>query len=462
MFDPAFPIEKIKGADYNPRRITPDSFERLRASFREIGVVKPVILTEDGTLMAGHQRTKAGRAEGRTTMPAFVLKRLLLGQEMRFNQLHNGADVEDGIDVRVPPSRVEGFVDVSPHDVQCPDRSRGARRRHEVFLLVQRYGCWGSVVATQSGEVLTSQHYAIATKLAAKPCRVYYVPDAKRDAVLHYFGQEYGAFCYDELPRNPWVQAYAQIGRIRNGKLSDSLYERYVRPETSIGERILDFGCGQGELLADMVKRGHTGFGIEFYKRGAVDDKIRPTLVHAMIDAAAAELETRGLFDVVVCDAVLNSVDTVQAETDVLTCVNSFCRPGGRIYLLGLSAEGYFTDASDTAANKVNKRQVEFIDGDGFSASPRGDKWFFQKFHTKEQAQEIARRYIGPAAKVTYSAQGTWTARGVKTETIAAEQVRASLEREFNLPWPGGRTVGRSARMLEAYSRAVELSAKTL
>ena len=57
------PMGDLKPADYNPRRISPTAFGILQDSIRALGVVKPIILNADGTIVAGHQRTKAMTAD---------------------------------------------------------------------------------------------------------------------------------------------------------------------------------------------------------------------------------------------------------------------------------------------------------------------------------------------------------------------------------------------------------------
>jgi hypothetical protein len=60
----SYPLEGLKGADYNPRRIGDDAIERLQRSLRTIGVCKPII-ARGKTIVAGHQRTRALRGMGR-------------------------------------------------------------------------------------------------------------------------------------------------------------------------------------------------------------------------------------------------------------------------------------------------------------------------------------------------------------------------------------------------------------
>ena len=94
-FVEAYPLDQARPAEYNPRVITPETFELLRGSLRNLGIIKPIITTTGGLLVAGHQRTRAMKAEGYTHAPAHVLNgHIGQSDEIRFNQLHNAADLE--------------------------------------------------------------------------------------------------------------------------------------------------------------------------------------------------------------------------------------------------------------------------------------------------------------------------------------------------------------------------------
>ena len=56
-----------------------------------------------------------------------------------------------------------------------------------------------------------------------------------------------------------------------------------------------------------------------------------------MIDTLVDDLKTRGRYDYVICDSVLNSVDSVEAEWSVLTVLKGLCKAGGSIFFSGRS-----------------------------------------------------------------------------------------------------------------------------
>lgn len=70
-------ISDLKLADYNPRKITEDSFSRLRASIRDFGFSDPVIVNSypgrENVIIGGHMRVRAAQAEEMTEVPCFMV-----------------------------------------------------------------------------------------------------------------------------------------------------------------------------------------------------------------------------------------------------------------------------------------------------------------------------------------------------------------------------------------------------
>ena len=459
-----YPLEGLRGADYNPRRIEGEALEALRRSLDTLGVCKPIIVSGD-LIIAGHQRTRSLRALGRKTAPAIVLGRVTEGDEIRFNQLHNGTDFDCGDELaHAGRSAGEPFRFEMVPAAACSGNMRAklANVRAEICKLMTRYGNWGGCVATMSGAVIHAGQYLLACKALNFPVRVYRIPDEMEGEARQLLGRTYGVFSYDHLERKTYIQTYAQMMRLRDGPsgraLASSLYENRVLPGLKRGERILDFGCGQGDYVKALGRTGHRIFGIEFFFREG--SQIDGAAVHRMIDAAAADIERHGLFDVVVCDSVLNSVDSLQAEADVLTCVNALCRPGGRIYFSGRQREKIESQDRSTQVAE-STRYVEFMDEHGFTALYRHGNWFYQKFHARAAAEALGRRYIGNGAAYQTASSTAWSVAGTKAVELDRADVEASIAREFDLIWPGGRSVGRAQRMLQAWSSAHSAARQT-
>ena len=62
-------ISELKQAEYNPRRMTNKQYEDLKASLEKFGLVDPIIINSDNTVIGGHQRLKIVRELGGSEVP---------------------------------------------------------------------------------------------------------------------------------------------------------------------------------------------------------------------------------------------------------------------------------------------------------------------------------------------------------------------------------------------------------
>jgi ParB family chromosome partitioning protein len=456
MFREKWPLADLKGADYNPRLIEEASLAKLAESLTCLGSIKPLIVS--GTLIvAGHQRTKVMRRLGWTHAPAYVLPAgVKQADEVAFNQLHNGTELDAGDEeASVGKGAKAGWDMVPPKHLKGKLRGKYAVVRTEICRLMTLWGNWGSCIVTQDGRVLHGAQYVLACIVLGEPCRVYRLRPDQEAAAIEHLGRQYGRFSYDHLPKRTYIQTFAQRLRLRSeGKQQNTsqLYEAHVIPELKPGERILDFGCGQADYVKKLKREGKDIHGVEFFHR--TGDKIDTAKVHRMIDDVCATLRQRGRFDVVLCDHVLSAVDSLTAQDDVAACLNALCRPGGRIYVSMRFREWYSWALNSTTATNPHRRYLEFLDPDGFTAMLRDGEWFYQKYHTKEQTAALATEFWSTGFK-TKEISNTRLVWGVKTHEIPHGRACAALSREFDLPWPGNKRVGRSAAILKAFDEAL-------
>lgn len=453
MFDPEHPIGALRPADYNPRAIDDASLEALGESIRALGMVKPIVALQDGLIVAGHQRSRAAKAAGVTHVPVcFLAKTPNPQDEIRFNQLHNGTDLDSGEEAaRVEPGDGEGYALAALVDGN--NRAPGASTRSNIAHMLTAYGNWGGCVATIDGEVLTGASYALAAHIVGHPVRCYYVDDAKAEAVREIFARPYGRYSYDRIERKTFNQTFAQLFRLRSDENpKESPTYKWMLSETPRSARILDFGCGQGDYVRLLKAQGYDIHGLEFFRRSG--NALDLGAIHKMIDTLILSVRAFGLWDVVMCDYVLNSVDTQQAEDDVMACVNAFLKPGGTAYFSGRPLARVL-QGQRMSKRMTRHREVEFLDEHKISGLFRGGEWFFQKFHTPEDVAGIARNHFAADGAHTYHAgRSAWQASAVKTlhPHPGAED---AIRREFNLPLPGGKRLNRHEDVLTAMSRHI-------
>ncbi|MEZ6094439.1 MAG: methyltransferase domain-containing protein [Pirellulaceae bacterium] len=265
-------------------------------------------------------------------------------------------------------------------------------------------------------------------------------------------------------------QTFAQMKRLRReGAIerpgTSRLYSRVVIPRLKKGMRILDFGAGQMDYVKKLRSIGHNIMGLEFYLRKPGSDTLDVSQVHRDIDRLCDELRKNGPFDLVVCDSVLNSVTSVEAENAVLGTINTLCRPGGTIAFSGRSRS--FSDRL-TEHRKVSTgktRDVWFLDGDGITAMYQRGVWLYQKFHTLAQVRALANRFIGPAHEIIdYDGPiknefraSSWAVIGTKSVELSREEQEAAIRFEFDLPLPDGQRFNRSSDISVAMQKSIDV-----
>src|SRR5688572_27536237 len=134
QFDRHYDITQVQPASYNPRLISEEKILLLRESLRTIGVLKPIIVRSDRTIIAGHQRTKSMLAEGYTHAPAYIIDGISKTDEARFNQMHNGADQEIKLTAdRVTVSGVQpGWNTISHENITIHKTGNNAMYKKEI------------------------------------------------------------------------------------------------------------------------------------------------------------------------------------------------------------------------------------------------------------------------------------------------------------------------------------------
>ncbi len=90
-------ISKLKPAEYNPRKMDEVELKKLERSLSKYGMVEPVVINKDNTVIGGHQRLVAAKNIGLVEVPCFQVKldkndeRLL---NLALNRIHGEWDFE--------------------------------------------------------------------------------------------------------------------------------------------------------------------------------------------------------------------------------------------------------------------------------------------------------------------------------------------------------------------------------
>ena len=91
-------VDAITPYAKNARTHSTEQIEKLAASIRQFGFINPVLIDEDGVLIAGHGRTLAARAAGLVEIPGIRLTHLSEAQRRALVIADNKLAEESGWD----------------------------------------------------------------------------------------------------------------------------------------------------------------------------------------------------------------------------------------------------------------------------------------------------------------------------------------------------------------------------
>lgn len=439
-------ISKIRPAAYNPRKISEAQIDKLCKSIKQNGLIIPVIVNADNmVIVAGHQRTKAAIACGITETPVLFVRNVSMDDEIKFNQLHNGTEsVANGYIEQ--SNLVNGFQEVNSAKIKIENSC--APYVKEICKLLLKYGNVLSAVS-QNGRIIYGGNYAKAAQLLNMSINLYNV--ASKDKYLdQILNADYGSYSYEKIGRETYVQGLAQL--VRSTEITDKkaqhsmLYEKMVIPYLKgKTQRFLDFGAGK---CAYAKKYG--GIPLEFYPNNGYGINVKSG--NKMISDVISEIEQNGIFDFVVCDSVLNSVDSLQAERAVLDCCNVFTN--GKLFVSGRTLESCVNKLGMKKDANIGKRFVEFLDADNFSAVARKGHWYFQHWHSRESITQSLRESGFEIVKMFYGKNGdSFQIEADKVKNLTQERILSAVNFEFNLPLPKG-SYGRQEDVIATLRKA--------
>ena len=103
-------INKLQPASYNPRQISTKQYKDLKESVNRFGVVDPIIINKDMTVIGGHQRLKVCKDLKHTEIDCVVLD-LTKEEERELNIRLNKSGGEFDMDILANEFDVEELKD---------------------------------------------------------------------------------------------------------------------------------------------------------------------------------------------------------------------------------------------------------------------------------------------------------------------------------------------------------------
>lgn len=446
-------VEDIKFTKDNARKITEESLEDLEISIRTLGIIRPLILNDKMELISGNQRTKTMRKIGVEYTPAVIISDIAKNDYINFALLVNS--IENNYSEVVIDNSSEiaynEFVKVDTNKINTIEFKNPVTRR-DVATSVIKYGQWGTAIINEDGKCIFNSDYTSAMGSIGYPITVYKVTKEQEQFISNYFYKEYGVYSYDHLNLLSYPQTYVQPSRVISGGgmgngMRSILYDEIARESLQNKElRFVDFGSGKKSVPNYLKSQGYNINTYEpFFKIVA---KNRNDSTYFDIDVVVEEIENinknvkeHGLYDVVMCEAVLNSTVSKKLELYVIAVCNSLTDKDGMLYISSRSLKRLkqfsHTNEKNKQAIDSSKRTFE-LDENGMYLSYRKGHYTAQKYHDVNRLLETLRIFFKDVEQVF--AKDT-CATGIffrcrKPKEIDENYLREVLEAEFNFEYP--------------------------
>ncbi|WP_405889522.1 ParB N-terminal domain-containing protein [Streptomyces sp. NBC_00133] len=457
-FHEAYPLDQLRPADYNPRRLSEQAFVRLQASLRRHGVVKPVILNADGTLVAGHQRTKGLKAIGLTHTPAVMLgTKVRLQDEIQFNLLHNRVETEASV-VYAEPGEIGAWSWIPWQSIRVAER-KNLSFVNAIAHMTAGHGPWGSVVIDDQGRVVLNAEYAVVASISRFDVLAWTVTSADAAQLQADLTGEYGVYDWTAIEGKApvWNQHIVQPKRLRQfsskakaGKLAygSETWDQLVTPWLKPTHRVVDFGAGYGDYAKHLRAKGFNIHDYEPYRCRAGSYAVDIRAVVGMIRDIDKDIQANGLYDVVVLDSVINATTSLDYQHWVLATVNALCAADG---VVCLGTRNLARELRDEQAKRVTSQaattKMSFLDEDNVEMNFVKGKWQKLRFHTPETLEPLLRRYFRDVQVSDLSGSNLKAVCRIPLPLPEADY-RKAFEKEFNMPYPNDFRHGRHLELV--------------
>lgn len=463
-------VENIKFTKENARKITEESLKDLEISINTLGIIRPLIITDKKELISGNQRTKTMKKIGVEKVPVVIVNKVAKNDYINFTLLVNSIEHNKSkVTIRdVDKLPYNEFITVENNKINTLEFMNPVVRR-DIARSVIRYGQWGNVIVNSKGEAIFNSDYASTMETIGFPVTLYKVNKEQEDFINDYFYREYGIYSYDHLDYPSYPQTYAQPSRRTDGASNKSgngmrsiLYDEIVRDTIENGKelRFLDFGAGKKEYANYYRSLGYKFDAYEpFFKVVIKDAKEGNTYfdIDEIVDSLKKieeNVRSNGLYDVVVCDSVLNATMSKKLEMYVIATCASFLKDDGVLYISSRSLKRLKQVASTNPNSRValddTKRTFE-LDENGMYLSYRKGHYTGQKYHDINKLIETLKIHFEEAenkkAKDTSATGIFFICR--KPKKMSEEYLREVLETELNMIYPNEYRHNQHSELLE-------------
>ncbi|SDU08176.1 ParB N-terminal domain-containing protein [Stappia sp. ES.058] len=478
--------ETVVADPHNPRKTDPARLELVRLSLEKFGFLLPLYATNSGVLLSGHQRAVAARQLGWQLPVVFRQKdeRDAHGVNLTFNRATNDFRLTDTDHSRLPIealfSRLQDLPD-APDPYPCLTMEQWSVRellsrnvdRFERYAAnaarqLAAYNVQMPIVITPHGDVLNGVgrlQEASARRQDMIDC-VVLKPDQDADLARFILNKLSMDFSFsdgfkDVLRNNAFRRARQRRRSLGSGYLfafsvkrcrDFSIGKHRKELKALYGERLLDFGAGQGDEARMLRKIGVKVTTFEPYRAPGKKPTVTAGRRSAFrfLKAVSQQLP----FSSVMLSSVLNSVPFETDREHVVTICAALCSPDTTLFAAARSRKdpNWKECSTGIGLGETSSRSARFVlsDEPGLAVSELNADPKIQKYFQPSEFEALFERHFGAVTIGEHI--NNVTAVCQRPHPVNPARLRKALEFEFDLPYADGR-MGLVEEALAAFSK---------
>lgn len=492
-------LDKIRPAAYNPRVTDRKRLEILKLSIQKLGFILPLYADSKGELLSGHQRSLAAEELGIKKVPVYFLdKEIKLDEKKAINIVFNRAtnDFRKADEIKKLTSKLEQ-IDLqkladkiedkrgrelyrclyakisSPEEFAEPNRGRWNQNSTNLAKTLYTHKIMMPIIINQEKQVINGiGRLEMALKKKFKELKVVQLSPEEEEfahAMLNMLSMDFDIHNkYEDLLRyNSFRRSYTNRPGLGKGFFvhrfggkttkAFQLRDYGERWKEVYGDKIIDFGAGK---LTDTKMLRGIGVDVNPFepylikqRSNDIDIEASRKLNREFLRRVATGEEYSSIF----ISSVFNSVPFMRDRMHIAHILAALAGENAPVYLWTMSTK--HTTYYDTSrvyhsetAGKTIKFKLEYEPGIALGDYSKRPK--VQKYHTE---QEIVKILLPAFKKVQTKIINANVASIAQCARLNIEALRAAIDFEFELPYPGKERMGLSKYAKECFSKRLNI-----
>lgn len=508
------PIGDLRPSAYNPRKADAERLELVELSLRKFGWLLPIYADAEGEILSGHQRHLVATRLGATMVPVVRVPVFKVDRRMGINVLYNRAtndmyktrstkELKDDLLARIEEiNNIKKLPDIA---IDSPEWYPVLKQKPVATLRLAKINeRWPEAHAVQMASYLKSNglpqlpvictpDYKVLNGLARLTFAIQenydtvstvIVPNEVADevkAMLNLLTMDYNIQeRYEDLLRYNSFRRKNQRSDSLSTVFVEDLVRHYVNTGNRVrafqldnpkhvemwknyyGTRVVDFGaglCDKTQILCDM---GIDAVAFEPFFLGKDNETIDTEAARALTAKFLERVADGTEFDTIFISHVFNSVPFYQDRLHIVAIVAALSSEHTQCQSVAVSSEsdrwynhtrGDLKKSHDTSSRGFTLDYEPRVVLSDIALKPK-----VQKYHTETEFAELMHHGFKSVETFITAKSGCVQAVCRNPRKIEADELRAALEFEFDVPHPDGKRLGMAEEAKAAFSKRLGIS----